>query len=67
MTDTTHKLYTILTTADKLTFCGIHRKDKETENWHYYETTEGEMLHFRKAHMVVVHERDLESYDEDAA
>lgn len=37
-------------------FVGVHRKDLETDNWHYYDTDDGVRLHFRKQHMVAVSE-----------
>lgn len=35
-------------------FFGVHRRDLETENWHYFETDTGELIHFRKENMVSV-------------
>lgn len=39
-------------------FTGWHRKDLDAqhENWHYYESTDGKMYHFRSEHMVAVEE-----------
>jgi len=35
-------------------FIGKHRRDLETNNWHYYEKVDGELIHFRKEHMIAV-------------
>lgn len=47
-------------------FNGVHRKDLETENWHYYDTENGVRLHFRKQHMVAVYEKPKEKVDAGA-
>lgn len=44
----------ITTTAGKVLFKGIHRRDLEKPNWHYYECEDGSFLHFRKEHMIMV-------------
>jgi hypothetical protein len=46
--------YRVLTTQGGYSFKGRHLKEKETNNWHFYETVEGHILHFRKEHMVMV-------------
>lgn len=51
--------YRIITiNGTQINFIGWHRKDLDAqhENWHYYETTEGKIYHFRSEHMVVVEE-----------
>jgi hypothetical protein len=48
---------TVQTTKGSLEFNGHYRRDLEKPNWHYYETTDGCLLHFRKEHMVYVGER----------
>lgn len=42
-----------------VTFIGKHRPDMETKNWHYFEKDNGNMIHFKKKHMVFVDEEDL--------
>jgi hypothetical protein len=39
-------------------FIGRYRRDLEVENWHYYETATGRLVHFRKEHMIAVLEGD---------
>lgn len=47
-----------VSTGEFFTFNGIHLKDLETENWHYYHNTDtGGTMHFRKEHMVAVSEK----------
>lgn len=65
-----YKHYHIWTTNDTgdsshFDFMGVYRKDLETASWHYYDTKEGARLHFRKQHMVAVHE-DVEDVEDDA-
>ena len=40
-------------------FIGFYRRDMEKPNWHYYETEQGDILHFRKENMVAVEESNL--------
>ena len=44
----------ILATGHKMVYICKHRPDKEKPNWHYYEKLDGEFIHFRKEHMVMV-------------
>jgi hypothetical protein len=61
------KKYKIVTTAGKYAFTGKHLKERETNNWHYYETDEGCIIHFRKEHMVMVFEyEEGQGVDSDA-
>lgn len=46
--------YIVKTTKGEVTFRGRYRKDLETPNWHYYETSAGGMIHFRKEHIVYI-------------
>lgn len=39
-------------------FVGKYRRDLEKTNWHYYETEDGRMWHFRKKNMEAVCEDD---------
>jgi len=52
---------TILLNTDVITFAGKYRRDLETKHWHYYETASGDILHFRKDHMVGVLENTFEN------
>ncbi|NCC96401.1 MAG: hypothetical protein EOM02_06120 [Synergistales bacterium] len=56
------KLYRISTTSSVHVFTGWQRKDLDanSKNWHYYETTDGRIIHFRSEHMVAVEEGDVE-------
>ena len=44
----------VVTEGNIIHIRGKYRRDLETNNWHYYETTKGELLHFRKIHMIAV-------------
>ena len=46
--------YTVKTINGKVTFRGRYRRDLETPNWHYYETADGGVIHFRKEHIVYI-------------
>lgn len=46
--------YTVKTINGKVTFRGRYRRDLETPNWHYYETVDGGVIHFRKEHIVYI-------------
>lgn len=50
---TNYEIYTT-NSPDPIEFVGRFRRDLETENWHYYETEDGIICHFRKKHMVAV-------------
>ncbi len=52
--------HTIYTTVSKHEFIGKHLPDRERPNWHYYESIDGTILHFRKEHIVCVIEKTLE-------
>ena len=43
-------------------FDGWQRKDLDanSKNWHYYETIEGNLMHFRSEHMIGVEESEAE-------
>ena len=49
-------MYTIITDEFTSEFFGAHLKHLETKNWHFYKMFTGEILHFRKEHMVMVKE-----------
>ncbi len=46
----------------KVSFNGKYRRDLETKNWHYYEKTNGRILHFKKEHMTYVEGNRLAVY-----
>ena len=46
--------YEVQTIVNSVTFFGKYRRDLETSNWHYYEKSDGEVIHFRKEHIVYV-------------
>jgi hypothetical protein len=46
--------YVISTVQGQVDFKGVYREDLQTANWHYYESENGHLLHFRKEHMVCV-------------
>lgn len=52
--------YTISTTTITYQFVGKHLPDRERPNWHYYQEEDGTIIHFRKEHMVIVVEKELE-------
>ena len=45
------ELLTILLSNKEVTFTGRYRRDLEKPQWHYYETEEGKIMHFRKSAM----------------
>ena len=45
---------------DPFSFIGKHLPERERPNWHYYEREDGAILHFRKEHMVLVIEKEIE-------
>jgi len=47
-----------VTTGSIWTFTGKHLPEREKPNWHYYQTSSGDMMHFRKEHMVCVEEKE---------
>ena len=53
------KGYIILTTKERYGFVGKYLPGRETSNWHYYESDDGKILHFRKEHMICVEELPL--------
>ena len=46
--------YRIVTTAGNADFLGVYCPELEKENWHYYRSKDGSLLHFRKEHMIYV-------------
>ena len=46
--------YRIFTAYGEYNFTGMYLRERESNNWHYYETIEGDIIHFRKEHMVMV-------------
>ena len=58
------KKYTVYTSIDSVDtsffFTGKHLPERERPNWHYYEREDGAILHFRKEHMVLVIEKEIE-------
>ena len=46
--------YEVQTIVNIVTFFGKYIRDLETSNWHYYEKEDGEVIHFRKEHIVYV-------------
>lgn len=58
--------YTIhLTTYETIEFMGWYRRDLEANNWHYYEKANGDVIHFRKNHIVYVDGDNVESIAEN--
>ena len=55
------ELIEIVTTNKAYKFIGKHRRDLEKPNWHYYETEDGSLFHFRKEHMISVLSKKNES------
>ena len=43
-----------LVTGKTIRFKGRYMRQLETNNWHYYEKYSGEIIHFRKEHIVYV-------------
>ena len=60
--DKQFKTMRIVTTVGVVTLIGRYRRDLEKPNWHYYETNKGDILHFRKEHIVAVLEDENESF-----
>ena len=56
------KTMRIVTTVGVVAFIGRYRRDLEKPNWHYYETENGDILHFRKDFMIAVLEDENESF-----
>ena len=50
----------VFTTGQELIFSGRHLPDRETKNWHIYETNDG-FIHVRKEHMVAVIESNSDA------
>jgi hypothetical protein len=50
------KKYKIVTTGGNYAFTGKYLRYRERNNWHYYETDDGCIIHFRKEHMILVFE-----------
>lgn len=56
------KSYRIITiNGTQINFIGWHRKDLDVQhkNWHYYESIDGKIYHFRSEHMVAVEEEEV--------
>ena len=57
MLNTEFKSLSIMTVNNgRVDFKGRYRRDLEKGNWHYYETTDKKIYHFRKEHMMCVFE-----------
>jgi hypothetical protein len=60
---TEESIYIKLDNGDELRFIGKYRRDLETDNWHYYEITQGEktgtLLHVRKDRIVYVESKPI--------
>lgn len=52
---------TIILQTTTICFTGKYRRDLERNNWHYYETSRGDIFHFRKSEMVCVLENAVEN------
>jgi len=48
------KQLTIVLKTGVISFLGKYRRDLEKPNWHYYETKDKDIFHFRKDQMVCV-------------
>jgi len=44
-----------------LEFEGFYRRDLEKPNWHYYETTNGDIMHVKKEAMMAVVENWIDN------
>jgi len=40
-------------------FIGKYRRDLEKDNWHYYETNEGKIIHVKKENMLAVIDENI--------
>jgi hypothetical protein len=47
-------------------FIGEYLRELEKPNWHYYRTSSGHVLHFRKEHMLYVVEGEVTNEDTEA-
>jgi len=50
---------TVVLAVQNVAFTGFYRRDLETGSWHYYETINGDIWHFRKEHMIAVFEAKI--------
>ncbi len=48
-----------LKSGKAIDFIGVYRRDLEKDNWHYYETNIGTIIHCRKENMECVEECDI--------
>ena len=48
-----------LKSGKAIDFIGVYRRDLEKDNWHYYETNTGTIIHCRKENMECVEECDI--------
>jgi hypothetical protein len=55
---TFEKMVFILSTGQELVFTCRYRRDLERPNWHYYEKSNGKLIHLRKEHLMCVMEYD---------
>jgi hypothetical protein len=55
----------IQTTTSMIRFIGKYLREREEQNWHYYETDTGATIHLRKCHMVYVIETEVDSAETD--
>lgn len=46
-------------------FHGWYRQDLEKPNWHYYESVDGAILHFRKDRMICVVEKEIKEASDE--
>jgi len=58
---TKYTIYVVHQEKMPFVFIGKYRRDLETKNWHYYETEDGGLYHFKKEHMVAVFGGDAKS------
>ena len=49
-----NKKLTIICKNISVSFFGKYRRDLEKQNWHYYETSKGDIYHFKEFEMVAV-------------
>ncbi len=40
--------------CEQFTITGRYRRDLETTNWHYYELSDGRIMHIRKSELIFV-------------
>ncbi len=52
----------VATVAGNFRFTGKYLPERQKKNWHYYQAENGDIMHFRKEHMVAVTEGECDSH-----